>query len=331
MIVKTIPLDRITVSGRTRKEMRNIASLANSIEHRGLLQPVVVRPEGTGFQLVAGGRRMEAMRSLGRIEIDANVAESLADELEALLAEGEENTEREPFTPTEAVEHAERIRAVEEERAAERRRDAARRAAAESAKARSSAVSENITPLFVGAEPSGKFPEGSPTQPSKRTAQEKASAETRNRVARATGMSGRTLEKARHVVEAARDPEAPEPVREAAREAQAAMDRTGKVDPAFKKVRQAETAARVAPVEGVLDATGAAEELLRLQWRTNFQRELGRAFGLIGMFRAEQVAASADEAQINELRELAATLADYVGRIETLREKPQGLSLVVGG
>lgn len=335
MIVRSIPLTRITVSGRTRQEMRNIGSLANSIRDRGLLQPIVVRPAGDGYQLVAGGRRIEAHRLLGLAAIDANVAESLADELEALLAEGEENTEREAFTPTEAVEHAERIRGVEEERAAERRREAARRAAAESAKARSFAVDEKVTPLFVqpgsAPEPSGKFPEGSQMQPPGRTAQEKAAAETRNRVAKATGMSGRTLEKARHVVEAARDPEVPELVREAAREAQAAMDRTGKVDPAFKKVKQAETAAQLAPVEGVLEATGAADELLRLQWRTNFQRELGKAFGLIGMFRAEQVAASADEAQMNELRDLAASLADWVGRINTLREKPQGLSLVVGG
>lgn len=315
--------------------MRNIASLANSIRDRGLLQPIVVRPDGNSYALVAGGRRMEAMRSLGRVEIDANVAESLADELEALLAEGEENTEREAFTPTEAVEHAERIRAVEEERAAERRRDAARRAAAESAKVRSSTPDENVTPLFVQPgsipEPSGNFPEGSRAQPPGRTAQEKAAAETRNRVAKATGMSGRTLEKARHVVEAARDPEAPEPVREAAREAQAVMDRTGKIDPAFKKVKQAEADALVAPVRDYLESSGAAEEIRRKQWQHNFQKELARAFGLIGMFTPEQVADGADERQMEDLHNLSKSLADYIGRIESLRERPAGLSLIVGG
>lgn len=320
MIVKSIPLDRITVRGRTRQEMRNIASLANSIQHRGLLQPVVVRPDGDRFQLVAGGRRIEAIRSLGRSEVDANIAESLADELEALLAEGEENTEREPFTPTEAVEHAERIRSVEEARAAERRLVGQRAGGPKAARLRAVDASADTLP--------GNFPASVKAEEAESPRKEQR---VRDQVAKATGMSGRTLEKARHVVEAARNPEAPEPVREAAREAQAAMDRTGKVDPAFKRVRQAETAAKVAPVEDVLEATGAADELLRLQWRTNFQRELGKAFGLIGMFRAEQVAASADEAQMSELRDLAASLADYVGRIEALREKPQGLSLVVGG
>jgi hypothetical protein len=144
-------------------------------------------------------------------------------------------------------------------------------------------------------------------------------------------MSGRTLEKARHVVQAAADPKAPEPVRQAAREAQQAMDRTGKVDPAFRKVREAEVEALVAPVRDRLEASGAAEEVRRKQWQHSFQKELSKTFGLIGMFRPEQVAAGADEAQMKELRDLAASVAEYVARIEALRERPQGLSLVVGG
>jgi ParB family chromosome partitioning protein len=308
--------------------MRNIDSLAKSIEDRGLLQPIVVRPDGVGYALVAGGRRIEAHRKLGRAQIDAHIADSLADELEALLAEGEENTEREPFTPTEAVEHAERIRAIEEQRAAERRREAARRAAAESARVRSTVDPTAPTLMFVepapAPEPVGNFPAGSPVP-------KPASGRTRDQVAKATGMSGRTLEKARHVVQAAVDPKAPEPVRQAAREAQQAMDRTGKVDPAFRKVREAEVEALVAPVRDQLEASGAAEEVRRKQWQHSFQKELSKAFGLIGMFRPEQVAAGADEAQMRELRDLAASVAEYVARIEALRERPQGLSLVVGG
>lgn len=334
MIVTTLPISRIAVRDRARREMRNIDSLAKSIRDRGLLQPIVVRPDGDGYALVAGGRRIEAHRSLGLDAIPAHIAESLADELEALLAEGEENTEREKFTPTEAVEHAERIRAAEEQRAAERRREAAHRAAAESARVRSGIDPAAPTLLFVEPtekpEPSGNFPEGSGV-PAPRTAKEKSAGETRNRVAKATGMSGRTLEKARHVVQAAQDPEVEPAVRETARQAQAAMDRTGKVDSAFKAVRQAEAEAQVAPVREYLEASGGAEELRVLEWRKNFQKELAKGFGLMGMFRPEQVAADADEDLLNELRGLSVSLTDYLGRVEALREKPQGLSLVVGG
>jgi ParB-like chromosome segregation protein Spo0J len=332
--VATLPLDQIAIRDRTRREMRNIDSLARSIRDRGLLQPVVVRPDGSGYALVAGGRRIEALRSLNETTVAAHIAECLADELEALLAEGEENTEREKFTPTEAVEHAERIRAVEEQRAADRRREAARRAAAESARSRAAGAPTAAVPLFVepapAVEPSGKFPEGS-EQNTPPTSADRSQGETRNRIAKATGMSGRTLEKARHVVHATQDPEAPLAVREAAREAQAVMDRTGKVDPAFKKVREAEVEALTAPVRSQLEASGAAEEIRRKQWQANFHRELAKAFGLIGMYRPEQVAAGASEAQLKELRDLAESVADYVARIEALRERPQGLSLVVGG
>lgn len=323
MIVYAISLDRITVGNRARQEMRNVDSLAKSIRERGLLQPIVVRPDGDHYALVAGGRRIEAHRLLGLDSIDAHIAESLADELEALLAEGEENTEREPFTPTEAVEHADRIRGVVEARAAESRRAGQEAGRAARTKALTGPGEGQIAVVAESAAAEvvmGNFPTTKPEP-----------VHTRQEVAKATGMSGRTLEKARHVVEAARDPEAPEPVREAAREAQAVMDRTGKVDPAFKKVRQAEADALVAPVRDYLESSGAAEEIRRKQWQHNFQKELAHAFGLIGMFTPEQVAANADERQMEDLHNLAQSAADYVGRIEALRERPAGLSLIVGG
>ena len=39
--------------------------LAASIRERGLLQPIVVRPEGQGFVIIAGQRRYEACRLIG--------------------------------------------------------------------------------------------------------------------------------------------------------------------------------------------------------------------------------------------------------------------------
>jgi ParB family chromosome partitioning protein len=45
---------------RTHFDEESIAELADSIAERGLLQPILVRPEGDGFQLVAGERRWRA-------------------------------------------------------------------------------------------------------------------------------------------------------------------------------------------------------------------------------------------------------------------------------
>ena len=45
---------------RTRFDEESIAELADSIAQRGVLQPILVRPDGDGFQIVAGERRWRA-------------------------------------------------------------------------------------------------------------------------------------------------------------------------------------------------------------------------------------------------------------------------------
>lgn len=50
-----------------------LAELAASIEAQGLLQPVTVRPAAGRYQLVAGERRLRAVRDLGRTRIRAIV------------------------------------------------------------------------------------------------------------------------------------------------------------------------------------------------------------------------------------------------------------------
>ena len=118
-----LPIDRVVIRERSRTEMRNIESLADSIrETGGPLHPPVVRRDGNDFVLVAGARRIAAMRHLNYDRITVTVCHSLTDELAALKAEGEENSEREPFTPSEAVAHAARIEAVIAAKAKERQR-----------------------------------------------------------------------------------------------------------------------------------------------------------------------------------------------------------------
>lgn len=108
-----LALNTIEVRERTRTDLRNLDSLAASIRDHTLIQPPVVRKDGDAWVLIAGQRRIAAMQSLGWSETPVVVAESIGDELAALYAEGEENSEREPFTPTEAVAHRKRIAAKE--------------------------------------------------------------------------------------------------------------------------------------------------------------------------------------------------------------------------
>jgi ParB family transcriptional regulator, chromosome partitioning protein len=62
-----------------------LAQLAESIREAGLVQPIVVRRVGGGFQIVAGERRWRAHKMIGKTSIKALVVE-LSDEEMAMLA-----------------------------------------------------------------------------------------------------------------------------------------------------------------------------------------------------------------------------------------------------
>ncbi len=67
-----------------RRELGDIEGLAHSIKNQGLLQPVIVRQTGSGFELVAGHRRLEACKLLRwkRISCDIrNLSDREADEV----------------------------------------------------------------------------------------------------------------------------------------------------------------------------------------------------------------------------------------------------------
>ncbi len=98
-----IPLGKITPSpNNPRHVLANdptVAELAKSIEASGLLQPVVCRPQGDGFELLAGRRRFEAHRLLKRDTILAIVRE-LTD-AQAIEVTVLENLQRQNLTPLE--------------------------------------------------------------------------------------------------------------------------------------------------------------------------------------------------------------------------------------
>jgi ParB family transcriptional regulator, chromosome partitioning protein len=74
--------------------------LAQSIEARGVIQPIVVRTVGEKFELIVGERRFRAMEMLGRATVPAIVIDSISNE-EAMELTLIENIQREDLNPVE--------------------------------------------------------------------------------------------------------------------------------------------------------------------------------------------------------------------------------------
>lgn len=99
-LVHRVPISSITPSPRNpRQRMGNIAEFADSLREHGLLEPVVVRRLGTGYELIGGHRRVEAAKLLGWTEINANVLDVTEDQ--AYILTLVENLQREDLTPRE--------------------------------------------------------------------------------------------------------------------------------------------------------------------------------------------------------------------------------------
>ncbi len=64
MIPESIPFASVILGDRGRTTYGGIEDLAESIEDNGLIQPIVLSPNGEGFRLVAGGRRYHALKYL---------------------------------------------------------------------------------------------------------------------------------------------------------------------------------------------------------------------------------------------------------------------------
>lgn len=84
---------------RTNFKPEEIEELANSIKRHGLLQPILVRKTGDGYEIIAGERRWQACRSLGMETI--SVRFWLADDTEAFEAALVENIQRSDLNPIE--------------------------------------------------------------------------------------------------------------------------------------------------------------------------------------------------------------------------------------
>ena len=100
--VEQLPLGKLSVSvyqPRKHLDPEGIAELARSVAQKGVLQPLLVRPNGEGFEIVAGERRFRAAQQAGLATVPV-VVKTLSDRetLEIALIE---NVQREDLSAVE--------------------------------------------------------------------------------------------------------------------------------------------------------------------------------------------------------------------------------------
>jgi ParB family chromosome partitioning protein len=100
-----VPINDIIVKKRIRKNMGDIEILAESLKRHGQISPIVISKKNV---LIAGGRRLEAAKSLGWRTINAVILEK-STELSRLELEIEENTQRCDFSMEELAEATKKL------------------------------------------------------------------------------------------------------------------------------------------------------------------------------------------------------------------------------
>jgi len=102
-VIREIPVSKIKPSPfqpRMKFDEAGIEELAQSIEARGVIQPIVVRSVDNSYELMVGERRLRAVRSLGRETIPAVVHDGVSNE-EAMELTLIENIQREDLNAIE--------------------------------------------------------------------------------------------------------------------------------------------------------------------------------------------------------------------------------------
>jgi len=92
MNIQEVPIDKIVIKERARKDLGDLEELQKSIEHSGLINPICI-VKGT-YELVAGFRRYTCCKNLGFKTISARFYEELS-EVERKILEMEENLHKE--------------------------------------------------------------------------------------------------------------------------------------------------------------------------------------------------------------------------------------------
>ncbi|MBI1887209.1 MAG: ParB/RepB/Spo0J family partition protein [Nitrosomonadales bacterium] len=102
--VMLVPIELIDTLPQLRKEFNqeSIEELAKDIETRGLLQPILLNPTGDRYQVIAGERRLRAIKLNGTTSIPALLVKASAND--TMLMQLAENVQREDLSLEEECE-----------------------------------------------------------------------------------------------------------------------------------------------------------------------------------------------------------------------------------
>ena len=110
-MLANLPTDKISLRGDARSlSPESVAALEASIAEVGLINPIRVRAQGDGWEVIAGAHRLEASKNLGLAEIEALVVQD--DDLRAELAMIDENLCRAELSAGERAQATARRKAI---------------------------------------------------------------------------------------------------------------------------------------------------------------------------------------------------------------------------
>lgn len=92
---------------RTNYDDEKLTELISSIKEKGVLQPILVRPKGGGFEVIAGERRFRAAKALKMEQVPVIVKE--ASDQEALVLALVENIQRQELNAIEEAQAFQRL------------------------------------------------------------------------------------------------------------------------------------------------------------------------------------------------------------------------------
>jgi ParB family chromosome partitioning protein len=102
---RLIPIEDIDPNpNQPRHAMGDLSELIASVREKGILEPILVRPRGNRFQIIAGERRFRAAGEAGLAEIPCIVRETPdAEMMELALIENLQRKDLTPFEESEAL------------------------------------------------------------------------------------------------------------------------------------------------------------------------------------------------------------------------------------
>ena len=112
-----IDIKKIKIKDRIRKDFGNIQELADDIRENGLINPPVITPDT--YELIAGERRLRAMKLLGYKQIEVRPM-TVKDAEHQLNLEISENESRKEFTKSERIDYARQLERIESAKAKKR-------------------------------------------------------------------------------------------------------------------------------------------------------------------------------------------------------------------